>query len=145
MCRHQRMTTKVMKPKRLFCFSATTKTLMSRQQIKSELVKFRKRGGFYSTTRRIPIQFAVDPPVHYQVKVRPYYFMTPLAFASKKPLIPALFQMAALADDPKALPALKSALGTGQLPLHEAMLDAEKLDAVLKAIARKRKPATRRS
>ena len=107
-------------------------------------MKFQKRGGLCSTAKRIPIQFAVDPPVHYPIKVRPYYLMTTLAFASKKPLIPALFQMAALADDPKALPALKSALGTGRLPLHEAMLDAEKLDAVLKAIARKRKPAPRR-
>lgn len=70
--------------------------------------------------------------------------MTTRVFASKKPLIPALFQMAALADDPKALPALKNALGMGALRMDEASLDAERLDAILKAIIKKRKPSARR-
>lgn len=96
-------------------------------------------------TTRIPVQFSVDLPLHYEIKIRPNYFIAALAVASKKPLIPALFQMAALASDPKAMPALKSVLETGRAPLDDAMLDPERIDAVVRAIARKKKPAGRRA
>src|SRR5215469_3124757 len=117
---------------------------MSRQQIKNDSVKFQVRNGLILSTQRIPVQFAIDLPLHYEIKIRPQYFMTTLAIAPKRPLIPALFQMAALASDPGTMPALKSVLERGQAHLDDAMLDAEKLDSVLRAITKKRKPAGRR-
>lgn len=118
---------------------------MSRKQIKNDSVKSQGESKLFPVTTRIPVQFAVDLPLHYEIKVSPKYLMTTLSVPPNKPLIPALFQMAALASDPKALPALKSVLGaTRRAFMDDAMLDVEKLDSVLKAIARKRKPAARR-
>ena len=135
---------KLNETKKTFCSPHSQKTLMSRQKNKNDSVKCQERGEFYPATRRIPVQFAADVPVHYPVKVRPQYFMSMFTVTTNKPLIPALFQMAALADDPKVLPALRNALGTGLLLQDEAVLDAGRLDAILKAIAKKRKPAARR-
>ncbi len=67
---------------------------------------------------------------------------------SEKPLIPALFQIAARADELQSLeslPAVQNALAMDRASRSEMMLDAEKLDAVLKTIAaKKKKPAPRR-
>lgn len=133
------------KQKKAFCFSAAIETIMSRKQIKIDSLKLQGENRLFPMTTRIPVQFVVDLPLHYEVKVRPKYFITALSVASKKPLIPALFQMAAFAGDPKVMPALKSVLEIGRSPLDDAMLDAEKLDAVIRAIARKKKPAGRRA
>jgi hypothetical protein len=59
--------------------------------------------------------------------------------ALEKPLIPALFQIAARADD------LKSPLARGREALAEAMLDARRLEAILKAVGRKKKAAANES
>ena len=74
--------------------------------------------------------------------------MTPPDAPSEKPLIPALFQIAARADELQSLeslPAVKNALDKDRAARSEIMLDAEKLDAVLKAVAaKKKKSSTRR-
>jgi hypothetical protein len=67
------------------------------------------------------------------------------AIPSDKSLMPALFQIAARADDPESVVELRSALATGKMPLAEMMLNAEKLEAILKAIVRRKKPAARRA
>ena len=67
------------------------------------------------------------------------------ASTSDKSIMPALFQIAARAGDPESVPALKAALEMGKVPLTEIMLNAEKLEAVLKGIAKRKKPAARRA
>jgi hypothetical protein len=61
---------------------------------------------------------------------------------SKRPLMSSLFQVAARADDLQPEPALKSS-PAGHTSLAELMLNPQKLEAVLKAIAKKKKPAGR--
>jgi hypothetical protein len=67
----------------------------------------------------------------------------------EKPLIPALFQIAARADELQSLqslPAVQNALDRDRAARTEIMLDAEKLDAVLrKTVAKKKKTARRDS
>jgi hypothetical protein len=116
--------------------------LMSQQQIQNDGIKFHEPGPLSLAAVSIPIQFNVDVPLSYQIKIQPQNSMTHLT--SEKPLIPALFQIAALADDLYAMPTLKGMLATGRMPLADTMLDADKLEEVLKAIARRKKSATRR-
>lgn len=61
----------------------------------------------------------------------------------QKPLVPALFQIASRAEEVESVPALKHAVVHGHGPMSEMMLDPGKLEAVLKAIAKRKKPATR--
>lgn len=64
---------------------------------------------------------------------------------SEKPLIPGLFQIAAYADDAQSVSALKNALASQRMPLNDMMLDPEKLEAILKNIAQKKKASMRRN
>lgn len=59
--------------------------------------------------------------------------------------VPSLFQIAARADDPKSLTALKKSLVAGHEPHGEKMLDRSKLQAILDAVTRKKKSASRRT
>ncbi len=59
--------------------------------------------------------------------------------ALEKPLLPALFQIASRADD------LTRPLAKGREALAEAMLDARRLEAILKAVGSKKKTAVRES
>lgn len=59
------------------------------------------------------------------------------AFSSVVPNVPR-------DDEAESVPVLKSALAMGRIPLAEMMLDAQKLEAALKAIVRKKKMAARR-
>ena len=115
---------------------------MSEQQVKNGGIKFHGSGALSPTAVSIPIQFNVDLPLSYQIKIQSQNSMTHLT--SEKPLIPALFQIAALADDPHAMPRLKGMLTAARMPLADTMLDVDKLEEVLKAIARKKKSAARR-
>lgn len=63
---------------------------------------------------------------------------------SDKPLIPALFQIAARADELQSLSAVRSALALDRASRAEVMMDPEKLDAVLKSVAAKKKKNTSR-
>ena len=67
---------------------------------------------------------------------------------SGKPLIPALFQIAARADELQSLqslPAVRNALAMERASRAEMMMNAEKLDAVLKAVTSKKKKSARRA
>jgi len=63
---------------------------------------------------------------------------------SDKPLSPALFQIAARADDPEMLRAYKKSLASGHALHAEKMLNPEKLTAILNALVRRKKPSSRR-
>lgn len=115
---------------------------MSEQQVKNGGIKFHEAGALSPAAACVPIQFNVDAPLSYPIKIQSQNSMTYLT--SEKPLIPALFQIAAFADDPHAMPSLRGMLTTGRMPLADTMMDADKLEEVLKAIARKKKSAARR-
>lgn len=115
---------------------------MSQQSITNEGVKFLGRGTLGPAALAIPVQFNVDLPLSYPIKIQEQDPMTPLT--SEKSLIPALFQIAALADDPHAMPVLKGMLAAARLPLADTMLNTDKLEEVLKNIARKKKQSARR-
>lgn len=96
---------------------------MSAQQIKDD-----------SATFGIPVEFAADLALHVPVKIQPQYPMNnPLS--SENPLIPSLFQIAARAHDARLMPR-RSVLALD----YERMLNREKLEAVLEAMTRKKKP-----
>jgi len=59
---------------------------------------------------------------------------------NERPLIPGLFQLAASAGRP----ATQNIFTLGQTPFAEMMLNPEKLEAILRVIARPEKPAARR-
>jgi len=121
---------------------------MSCHQIKSKGLKsllFRDLGR---TAPAIPVHFLFDSPRCLQIKIQPQKFMLSPDAPSDKPLIPALFQIAARAEELQSLeslPAVRNALAMDLASRSEIMLDAEKLDAVLKAVAaKKKKTAPRR-
>ena len=107
----------------------------------NEGIKFLGRGTLGPAAVAIPVQFTVDSPLSSPIKIQQQDSMT---LTSEKTLIPALFQIAALADDPHTMPTLKGMLATGRLPLADTMLDADKLEEVLKNLARKKKLSSRR-
>lgn len=59
---------------------------------------------------------------------------------NERPLIPGLFQLAAYAGGPTP----QNIFTLGQTPFAEMMLNPQKLEAILKSIARPEKPAARR-
>lgn len=63
--------------------------------------------------------------------------------ASEKPLIPALFQIAACADNIRSISALKNALSMNRIPIADMMLDPDKIEAMLKSISRRKKISSR--
>jgi hypothetical protein len=92
-----------------------------------------------------PFNFMLIHLSFLQLKFKTLNPMKNPAIPSDKSLMPALFQIAARADDPESVVELRSALATGKMPLAEMMLNAEKLEAMLKAIVRRKKPAARRA
>jgi hypothetical protein len=97
----------------------------------------------------VPVLFLSDSPHRLQIKIQPQKFMPASDVHSDKPLIPALFQIAARAEELQSLeslPAVRNALDLDRASRAVIMLDAERLDAVLKAVAaRKKKSAQRRA
>jgi hypothetical protein len=92
-------------------------------------------------TMGIPIEFGTDVPLYFPIKIQPQILthipsQTPVL---ERSLIPALFQIAACANDVKSMSALKSALRLGQTPLAEMVLDPRRLEVILKAAASKKK------
>jgi hypothetical protein len=86
----------------------------------------------------VPIHFAPDLPLCFPIKTQPLNPMN----KPEKPLVPALFQIAARIHEPESALALKSLMRRGALA--DAMLNAQKLESVLKTIARKKKNGLRR-
>jgi hypothetical protein len=91
----------------------------------------------------IPIEFTPELPLYVPVKIQSQYSMNRPSRISEKSIIPALFQIAAQADDAKLASALRNVLTLKESPLSEKILDREKLEGILKAIT-KRKKTTRR-
>ncbi len=115
---------------------------MSQQAMTNEGIKFLGRGTLGPAAMAIPVQFNIDLPLSYPIKIHEQDSMTPLT--SEKSLIPALFQMAALADDPHAMPVLKGMLTAARMPLADTMLNMDKLEEVLKNVARRKRQIGRR-
>jgi len=63
--------------------------------------------------------------------------------ATQKSLIPALFQIASRADEIQSVRALKQALASSRTPLAEMMLDAKRLEGILKALGKRKKTLRR--
>ena len=59
--------------------------------------------------------------------------------STQKSLIPALFQIASRADDAESVRALRETLAAKKTPLAETMLDAKRLEGILKALGKKKK------
>jgi hypothetical protein len=85
----------------------------------------------------IPIELTSDFSYSVTTTIEPSDFMNNPAL--EKPLLPALFQIAARADD------LTRPLARGREAFAEAMLDARRLEAILKAVGSKKKTAARES
>ena len=64
---------------------------------------------------------------------------------AEKPLIPGLFQIAAYADFPEAMPVHGNSLASARMSLSDVLLNPKKLEAVLKAIARRERTGARRA
>jgi hypothetical protein len=97
---------------------------------------------FTPARRGLTVEFAAELPLSVPVKIQSQYSMNRPSGISEKSIIPALFQIAARADDTKLASALRNVLTLKESPLSEKILDREKLEGILKAIA-KRKKATR--
>jgi hypothetical protein len=87
----------------------------------------------------IPIEFGADLPLSVPIEIQPFKSMKNPLSAQEKPFIPALFNIAHRQGER----AFAHAPGAGQTSLGEMMLDAKKLEAILKAVDRRKKTATR--
>lgn len=108
---------------------------MSEQQIESN--RNYSTGWGRASAPGIPIQFAPDFSPVLQVKIQPIHSMNPTS--TQKSLIPALFQIASRADDAESVRALRETLAAKKTPLAETMLDAKRLEGILKALGKKKK------
>jgi hypothetical protein len=104
----------------------------------------RKIENHHAISLTVPVEFGTDLPFTFQIKVKPNPAMNTPTIISEKPLIPGLFQIAACADDARSVSALKNALALNRMPLSEMMIDPEKLEAILKKIAQKKKASSQR-
>jgi len=91
----------------------------------------------------IPVEFAMDLPLHFPVKVKPFHIMSQSNIPSQKNLIPTLFRIAASAEDAPA-PSFRNNLALGQTSLAEMMRDPQRLERILNAATRRKKPVARR-
>lgn len=112
---------------------------MNEQQNGCDWTKPWELAHFRSKATGIPIQFSADLSLSHPVKIQSAYSMNNPAYISDKPALPSLFRVAAHADEPE----LKNALTQGRASLAEMMLNAERLEAILKAVSKKKK-STRR-
>jgi hypothetical protein len=113
---------------------------MNEHQIKNGRIEASR---FTYTGRGLPIEFTAEAPLCVPIKIQSFYSMNEPSRISEKSILPALFQIAARFDGAKMPPAVRNALTLSCDSLPEKMLDREKLEGILKAIA-KRKKATKR-
>jgi hypothetical protein len=114
---------------------------MSEYQIKSPRTLFPELGE--PSAMEVPVQFGTDLALRPQLQIQPLQPMNPIA--PEKSLIPALFQIAARAEEIGSIRALRNALAASSTPLHEMMLNAEKVEGILKGFGKKKKSAARRT
>jgi hypothetical protein len=115
---------------------------MYERQIEGEYQKSQGWGNRGLATDDIYAQFSNDLTPRLQVNSQPPYSMNPTE-ASEKSLIPALFQIASRADDIGSVRALRRALASSRTPLAEMMLDAKRLEGILKGLGKRKKAARR--
>ncbi|HSY43559.1 MAG TPA: hypothetical protein VK811_06575 [Candidatus Acidoferrum sp.] len=96
-----------------------------------------------SSGRGIPIEFTAEASQWVPIKIRSAYSMNKPSSISEESLLPALFQIAARFDGAKMPPAVRSVLTLNRDALPEQMLNQEKLEGILKAIAKRKKTAKR--
>jgi hypothetical protein len=116
------------------------KNLMHEHQIKNGGTKASR---LTSTGRGIPIEFTGEAPQSVPIKIRSVYSMNEPSRISEESLLPALFQIAARFDGAKMPPGVRNILTLNHDTLPEQMLNQEKLEGILKAIARRKKTAKR--
>jgi hypothetical protein len=98
-------------------------------------------GESSSEAMGLPIRFGSElSSFCFPIKIK---LLNPMNHSNNSPakLIPGLFHLAASADEPESVPALKNALASGRKPLGERMLDPQKLEAVLNSVTRRKKSA----
>jgi hypothetical protein len=117
---------------------------MNQDHFKNECAESEKLADL-AAARGIPVQFFTELAIHLPIKIQPHYPMSDPTVPPAQTIVPTLFQIAARADDPESLVAFKKTLASGHAPHAERMLDREKLEAILDAAARKKKPAPRRT
>lgn len=96
-------------------------------------------------TTEIPVEFWTDLPLSLPIKIQPHIAMNQMPIISEKPLIPALFQIAAHADEIKSLSVRQNSFVLNRIPIAEnMMLNPEKLAEILDGLAQKKKATGRR-
>jgi hypothetical protein len=132
--------------KRRNCFQFYVRHIVCLEHVhrRSIFMSERKVEIHHSTAMTVPVEFGADLALGFEIKVQPNIPMNTTTVVSEKPLIPGLFQIAAYADDARSVSALKNALASNRLPLNEMTLDAERLEAILRNIADKKKALARR-
>jgi hypothetical protein len=98
---------------------------------------------FTSTGRGIPVQFIAEPSRCVPIKIQSPYAAGKSSGISEKSIMPALFQLAARVDDSRLAPAFRNVLTLNREIHPEKMLDREKLEGILKAIAKRKKTVRR--
>ena len=116
------------------------KNLMNEHQIKNGGTEASR---LTSIGTGIPIEFIAEAPQCVPIKIQSAYSMNKPSSISEESLLPALFQIAARFDGAKMPPAVRSVLTLNQDTLPEQMLNQEKLEGILKAIAKRKKTAKR--
>jgi hypothetical protein len=97
-------------------------------------IKLQMLGQLNSVYLSIPIQFGPDLPLKFPVKIRSNNSISDSVVPPQKPLVPPLFQIV-----PHAVKlGFKDTLQFGHAPHTEKMLDAERLEAVLRAFVQKK-------
>lgn len=87
----------------------------------------------------IHVEFGDELPISFPIKIQPYKSMKNPLSAPEKPVVPTLFD---ISPRPGEL-ALKRAPGVSQMTIGEMMLNAKKVEAILKAIVQRKKTPRR--
>lgn len=96
-------------------------------------------------TTEILVEFWIDLPLSFPIKIQSHTTMNPMPIISENPLIPALFQIAAHADELKSISIRQNSFALNRIPIAEnMMLNPEKLAEILNGIAQKKKTSGRR-
>lgn len=115
---------------------------MSARQIEGDYQESKGWGNQGMAMNDIPAQSSADLSPRLRDNPKSPYSMNPTEVPEKS-LIPALFQIAARADDIESVRALKRALASSRTPLAEMMLDAKRVEGILKSLGKKKKAVRR--
>jgi hypothetical protein len=100
----------------------------------------RFRSFAFGPDKGIPVEFGADLPLCFHIKIQPPNLMKNPMLIPEKAIVPTPFQIAARLEEP----APEKTPGSGRRHLGEMMLNAKRLEAVLKAIVRRKKTGPRR-